>query len=500
MKLTSSDIHTFYKPSRCQRRVYLIEHPPETLTEAENDYYSHAEEVDYHVERYYYKRFKKPIDLSQTPAEKREKATIKAMKRQGHVIYKPFARYLWNYQNKSITLEATPDFVLWEDAGYVLRYCRMAKKVTRDNHGDIFWIAQFHAWVFYQVFGQWPLRLEVGNSTGKVMTLPLPESGAVESFMARLIDLRCADTLPYHPVSWTKCQSCIFKDHCWQIAEQANDIALVPNLEAKLLLALRDAGVMTVAELPERYDVQSLARFTFPAGQTERPVGKAKAESMLQMAQAMLSNKPLLKKDPQLPETPHWMMFDLEAVPARPGQPEKVYLWGMHLKGERDENLQLISTTMNRQADRDNWFDFLEQCSTIFDTYGEMPFVHWGNFESYCLKLYVKRFGDRHGVAQRIQRNLLDLFQVLKNTAVIPLPSYSLKVIEKYVGFERSDQDTGGYWSVVNYLKSVNTKNAARREEIMEQLLTYNASDLEAMWQVMCWFEDLIQDFYATSQ
>ena len=65
------------------------------------------------------------------------------------------------------------------------------------------------------------------------------------------------------------------------------------------------------------------------------------------------------------------------------------------------------------------------------------------------------------------------------------------------MGFERTDQDTGGYWSVVNYLKSVNTKNVARRDEIMTQLLAYNASDLEAMWQVLCWFEDLIQDFKA---
>lgn len=497
MKLNSTHIHTFFKPSRCQRRVYLMEHPPVAMNAMDNDYYTHAEEVDYHVERYYYKRLGKPLDLSQPPTDQKEKASRKAMKRQIPVIYKAYVSYLWEYAGRQITLEANPDFILWEPEGYILRYCRMAKKVTRDNHGDIFWIAQFHAWVFTQVFGQAPLRLEVGNATGRIMELPLPTSGSVEQFLGNLMDWRQAKSLPYHPVSWTKCQSCLFKTYCWEKAEAVNDIALVPNLEAKLILALREAGVLTVAELPETFNKNSLAAFTFPTGQIEQPVGKAKAESMLQMANAMLSGKPLLKKDPRLPETPYWIMFDLEAVPARPGQPEKVYLWGMHLKGEEDENLQLISTTLNRQADRDNWFDFLERCHTLFNTYGEMPFVHWGSFEAYCLKLYLKRFGDRHGVAKRIERNLLDLFQVLKNTAVIPLPSYSLKVIEKYVGFERPDQDTGGYWSVVNYLKSVNTKNEARRDEIMTQLLAYNASDLEAMWQVLCWFEDLIEDFRA---
>lgn len=499
MKLNSAHIHSFFKPSRCQRRVYLMEHPPASMTGAENDYYAHAEEVDYHVERYYYKRLNKPLDLSKTPADQLEKVSLKALKRQVSVIYKAAITYDWQHKGQKISLEANPDFILWEPEGYVLRYCRMAKKVTRDNHGDIFWIAQFHAWVFYQKLGTWPVRLEVGNATGRILELPLPEAGAVEKFLDNLMLWRQAEALPYHPVSWTKCQSCLFKDYCWEIAESVNDIALVPNLEAKLILSLRKAGVMTVAELPQTFNTTSLAKFTFPTGQIEQPVGKTKAESMLQMANAMLSGKPLLKKDPRLPQSPYWMMFDLEAVPARPGQPEKVYLWGMHLKGQHDENLQLISTTLNRQADRENWFAFLERCSEIFNTYGEMPFVHWGSFEAYCLKLYLKRFGDRHGIAQRIERNLLDLFQVLKNTAVIPLPSYSLKVIEKYVGFERSDQDTGGYWSVVNYLKSVNTKNAARRDEIMTQLLAYNASDLEAMWHVMCWFEDLIQDFKSTS-
>ena len=120
--------------------------------------------------------------------------------------------------------------------------------------------------------------------------------------------------------------------------------------------------------------------------------------------------------------------------------------------------------------------------------------MHWGSFEPYCIKLYSQRFGDRRGVAKRIQNNLLDFFNVLKQSVIIPLPSYSLKVIEKYVGFERPDQDTGGYWSVVSYLKSISTKNMARRDQIRDQLMAYNCSDLEAMWHVMRWFQKLIGD------
>ncbi|HEY9839300.1 MAG TPA: ribonuclease H-like domain-containing protein, partial [Candidatus Obscuribacterales bacterium] len=69
-----------------------------------------------------------------------------------------------------------------------------------------------------------------------------------------------------------------------------------------------------------------------------------------------------------------------------------------------------------------------------------------------------------------------------------------LKVIEKYVGFERPDQDTGGYWSVVSYLKSVSTKNPERRDNLLDQLLAYNCSDLQAMWHVLRWFQDLVAE------
>jgi len=492
--ISATDFHTYYKPSRCQRRVHLIHHPPpQADTEAVSHYYAHAQETDYHVERYYFKRLNQPLDLSQLEAKARKKATLQAILRQEPVIYKPLLVYTWKHKGQRYHLEATPDFLIWSDGGYIMRHCRMAKKINRDNHPDIFWISHFHAWIYERLFGEWPLALEVGHSTGSMTELPLPDVAKLEQMLDQLISWRESEEMPYHPVSWTKCQSCHFRDYCWNLAEESEDISLVPNLESALILALRQSGVTTVSGLLETHSVESLAAYEWNESLTTRKIGHKKAQAMLHMAQALLTQQPILTQQPPLPDTRHWLMFDVEGVPARPGQPEKVYLWGMYLMGEQEQNLQLISQTLNREADRDNWFAFLERVRELFDTYGDLPFVHWGSFEPYCIKLYTKRFGDRRGVARRIQANLLDFFELLKASVVVPIPSYSLKVLEKYVGFERSDQDTGGYWSVVNYLKSISTKNQARREEIMSQLLAYNCSDLEAMWHIMVWFQELIQ-------
>lgn len=495
MIISAADIHTYYKPSRCQRRVYLIQHPPESIGIAgAASYYAQSQEADYHVERYYYKRLEKPFDISKFPEDQQVQATLEAILRQEPVIYKPIFTSEWRYKRRKYTLSARPEFLVWGEKGYTMRHCRMAKKITRENHPDIYTLAQFHAWVFYRVLGYWPAYLEVGNSTGNVMDIELPQSGKIEHQIQKLMDLKHARKMPYYPISWTKCQNCLFRDYCWDLAKSINDIALIPNLEAHLLLALRDSGLSTVEELLAAHTPESLAGFVWEESYTQREVGYEKALHILRMAQTLQTRKPILTQQPHLPISPTWVMFDLEGVPARPGQPEKVYLWGMSLKGEQDQNMQLISQAVNRQADRDNWFAFLEQSQTVFETLGDLPFVHWGSFEPYCINMYLQRFGDRQGAALRIQRNLFDFFQVLKDSVIVPLPSYSLKVIEKYVGFERQDQDTGGYWSVVNYLKSVSTKNPTRRQEILDQLLAYNGSDLEAMWHVLVWFQNFLAE------
>ena len=73
---------------------------------------------------------------------------------------------------------------------------------------------------------------------------------------------------------------------------------------------------------------------------------------------------------------------------------------------------------------------FLEKADRIFAEYGDIPFVHWATYEKTYLRRYVDRYGDVDGVAARIETNLLDLLRVTPNSIVLPLPSYSLKVVE----------------------------------------------------------------------
>jgi predicted RecB family nuclease len=99
----------------------------------------------------------------------------------------------------------------------------------------------------------------------------------------------------------------------------------------------------------------------------------------------------------------------------------------------------------------------------------------------------VKRYGDPKGIAARVLANLFDLLTVGKDTIVLPLPSFSLKVVEKYVGFKRSQNEYGGDWAMATFIEATETEDRQKREELMGEICKYNKEDLAATWCVFEW-------------
>src|ERR1019366_5026775 len=150
---------------------------------------------------------------------------------------------------------------------------------------------------------------------------------------------------------------------------------------------------------------------------------------------------------PAIPCFPNYVMFDLEGMPPHLDEIEKIYLWGMQVYGEKPSEFMPAVAGFGPDGDRDCWLAFLSNAEKIFATWGDIPFVHWASYEKTKLNLYISRYGDAEGVADRVKTNLLDLLTVAKNSIVLPVPSFSLKVIEQYIGFKRSQSEFGGQWA-----------------------------------------------------
>src|SRR5439155_13516703 len=100
----------------------------------------------------------------------------------------------------------------------------------------------------------------------------------------------------------------------------------------------------------------------------------------------------------------------------------------------------------------------------------------------------VHRLLDEAAVLRKA-RTAHDLLPITEDAVALPLPSYSLKVVEQYVGFERQQEEYGGQWAMAKYIEAVETEDEATRADVMAQILAYNREDLAVTWAVLQWLK-----------
>lgn len=203
----------------------------------------------------------------------------------------------------------------------------------------------------------------------------------------------------------------------------------------------------------------------------------------------MKSGKHLWLDKLELPKSDNYVMFDLEGMPPYLDEIESVYLLGMKIFGKKPSSYLSAIADISEDGDRHGWEEFLRISKEIFCEYGDLPFVHYSAYEKTKLDLYIKRYGDKNGIAERVRNNLFDLLPAVKKTVILAAPSYSLKVIEQLAGFKRSQDEYGGSWSMAQYIKAVESRDVSERDKLMKTILVYNEEDLVAMWETMQWLK-----------
>ena len=379
-----------------------------------------------------------------------------------------------------------PDFLIRSGDGYLIRDSKLARRIDEENHPEILLQVQLYGWLYEQVC-KVPLKgLQVHSGTGDIVEVPYDGGKAALAQLEHILRVRQLAGEPYEPVGWSKCGGCSFGDRCWEKAEASCDVALIPEVDQNLARALHGINVKSRSELLAKFDATSLGAFKRPWGDRQQKVGKT-AERILQAAEAMEHKTERLLFPPSIPQAPNYVMFDLEGLPPHLDELDRIYLWGMQVFGERPSKFTAATSGFGPNGDKEGWLAFLEDARIIFGQYGDIPFVHWAAYERTYLNRYIQRFGDVDGIAARIVANLLDMFPLTKSAMVLPLPSYSLKVVEQYVGFKRSQDEYGGDWAMAKFIEATETNDPAKRQGLMDEILTYNQEDLEATWAVFCW-------------
>ncbi len=484
MRLSATDIYTLYSPSFCELRVYLNAHgkPGKGPGEFEKLLF----ELGRRHEKQYLETFPKHVNLAGVDMDRRAVRTLEAVRKGEPVLYQGVLKSLLDGSRAEVT--GIPDLMIRDNGSYVIMDCKLSRHADFKSHPEIFLQLQVYGWLFEKNFGMRPAGLKVFR--GDRTLEELPYNGGEDALRAlNLIRMNaCLPKEPYSPVGWSKCGGCAFNEGCWKIAIDTTDPAIIPDLDQSAAKTLREMGVRTLDDLLNRFTEESLSELERPWGHKMRRIG-ASAAGILKHAQALTRNECNLIRAPELPESKNWVMFDLEGLPPWFDELDKIYLWGTQVFGEQKGDYQAAMAGFGEDGDREGWFRFLENSAAIFKSLGDIPFIHWHHYERVKVETYIERYGDRKGIAERVLKNCTDLLPITKKSVVLPVHSYSLKVIEKLAGFRRSMEEFGGDWSIAQYIRAVETGDDRLRQEIVSEIQKYNREDLEATWAVLQWLK-----------
>lgn len=484
MLLTPSDVYTRYRPSICDLRVFLKEHgEPEAET---SPYEEVLRTLGQRHEQSHLATLPEYEDLraiNPTELVERTKAAINA---GAPMIYQAMLRSKITLAGSECEVVGRPDFIIKDGERYKIRDSKMSRRINARDHPEILLQLQLYGWLFEQNFEHVAFSLEVHAGTDEIVSVPYEGPDEVLKALEQIVSMRRLESEPFSPVGVSKCGGCVFHDRCWEKAEANRSIALVRDVDQALAVALNAQNIRTFDQLIENFDETSLGELQRPQGTTLRRVGN-KAAAILRNAKSLATCEERLLCNPWIRPSANYVMFDLEGLPPQLDEWQKVYLWGMQVFGETSSEYIASTAGFGPEGELKGWEDFLSAAASILDTYGDMPFVHWATYEATLLKVYVDRFGDESGIAARVQENLLNLLPIVETSIVLPLPSYGLKVIEQYVGFQRTQDAYGGDWSMAKYIEATEMEDKAARDEVMDAIRTYNREDLEAMWAVFRW-------------
>ena len=278
------------------------------------------------------------------------------------------------------------------------------------------------------------------------------------------------------------CESCAWSEHCKKKAGESNDLSLLPGLAKRQKKLLARNGIYTIFDAANKMDVSRLSK--------KWGLGKNGLERIQLQAQSMLSGKKIVKDSPRNHLREGAVLeiyFDMESDPFS----DTEYLYGIHLidrkKGSKGSTEHFLAKSKKEEGA--TFHRFLARMKQITDSVGknggDWVVYHYAHYESSHMRKLMETYDDPYRILENMLEEMVDLYRVIRETVVLPLPSYSIKDVARYreVGFDWRDEESSAAMSYVwynNFLKDGD-------EKWLHKIKVYNEDDLIATYKVKEW-------------
>ncbi|MEH1818358.1 MAG: TM0106 family RecB-like putative nuclease [Nostoc sp.] len=469
---------------RCKRRPFLDirgdksqrDAPNELLRKLQQDKIAHQlsilTKVTYHQPDYSYGNW-----------ERAEKATLELMQRGVEYIYKGVLSATYS---EADTLLSRPDLLVKQpgqsnfgDWIYVPASIELGKRPKQEYQV----VAAFHAQVLTTVQGVPPgtasLILRSKNTNYAVDLFKwMPRMQQILEEFIQVLEL---PNPPEVFISRQKCNFCHWYSECYAIAQSEKHLSLVPGITPIRYTQLQALAITTL---------ESLANTSPSALENLLGFDSEVAPKLVVQAQSALEKRPLILPYPLPTEditftAPIELYFDIEAQPDL----DLDYLLGVLVVNRQANTEQFYSFLADKPEDEEVvWQQFLD----LVWQYPEAPIYHFCVYEFDTVKRLAKLYGTPHSLVRPVLNRFVDVYEQLTQSVALPIESYALKAIARWIGFEWRDKEASGAKCIYWYDQWLETGDRT----LLEIIQRYNEDDCRATHQVKDWLVNFFQDEY----
>jgi predicted RecB family nuclease len=270
------------------------------------------------------------------------------------------------------------------------------------------------------------------------------------------------------------CVACEFKARCRQVALEKNELSLLAHMTAKERQQQHARGIFSVTQLS----------YTFRARKKpKRLASKPDKYSHALRALALREGKIHIAGRPELNIHRNPVYLDVEGIPDR----DFYYLIGLRIKsGDAYVHYAFWANVLSEE--QEIWAAFLQTLTKIDNP----QLIHYGSYETTFLKRMKERYREaveHPAFLDQLIAESVNVLSVIYAQIYFPTYSNSLKEIAQYLGFQWSESDVSGLYTLMWRSQWECSKDAG----LKQKLVTYNAEDCEALERVASTVAQLCQ-------
>ncbi|MEB3341395.1 TM0106 family RecB-like putative nuclease [Okeania sp.] len=286
-------------------------------------------------------------------------------------------------------------------------------------------------------------------------------------------------------ISRQKCHFCTWYNSCHAVAETQKHLSLLPGVTSNRYSVLKSLNLTNLESLSKTNpdDLECHPEFADGVG-----------VQVVQQAQSVWENKVILrnrnlteKTDNQtlpivfnplnkLVNAPVELYFDIEAQP----DINLDYLHGVLVVDKRYNTEKFyVHLAENPLDEKLIWHQFLD----LVWKYPIAPIYHFCEYEIKTVKRLAKLYQTPTYLWKPLLKRFVDVHQVITQTITLPIESYALKNIARWLGFEWRNPEANGAQSVCWYEQWLKTGDRS----LLDEIITYNQDDCYATYYIKEW-------------